>query len=372
MQQPENQHRAKGPVNRLLELDALRAIACVLIVCGHTAEELAKLPLAHPSAKIAHDFIWQTGIGNTAVVIFFAISGFGICSSMRGTRIKGSLDFIIRRFFRLYPVFWLSMAFAILFYWIPQEKPFNLEKIVANATMLPELFSNGSLIVVYWTLETELAFYFLCLLLFLARGHNNPYILSAVMLALFSLFCFFLFNRDIAPKYAPWFGMPYHICIAFWGALYRYCIDNSNLSVSFVFFRLSPWTLFFSLTFIILSPAIFVFGSYFIHGNYWSLRNSFPYISGIISFYIFTRWLPIKSARLAEIGNYTYAIYLLHHVTITYTVFLLYKEYPVLFTLPVYFYFVIVFLFNVCVGYFIYNYIEKFMMDFSKRLVKKL
>lgn len=361
------------PANRLLELDALRAIACVFIVCGHTAEEIAKLSVAHASAQTVHNFIWQTGIGNAAVVIFFAISGFGICSSMRGSRIKGSLNFIIRRFFRLYPVFWLSMIFAILFYWIPHEKPYDLNKILANATMLPELFGEGSLIVVYWTLETELAFYFLCLILFLVRGHNNPYMLIAMMLALYGIFCFFLFHRDIAPKYTPWFGMPYHICIAFWGALYRYCLDN-NKPLSFILFHLKPWTLFFIMTFIILLPALYVFASYFMASSkdYYKLRLSFPIISGVISFYLFTRWLPIKSKVLAEIGNYTYAIYLLHHVTITYGIHLLYPKYPDIFTLPIYYYFILVFAFNALLGYFIYNYVEKNMMDFSKRLVKKL
>ena len=361
------------PANRLLELDVLRAVACLLIVCGHTAEEIAKLPLAHSSTKIAHDIIWQNGIGNTAVVIFFAISGFGICSSMRGPRLKGSLDFIIRRFFRLYPVFWLSMVVAILFYWIPHNKPFDFTQIVANATMIPEVFGEGSLIIVYWTLETELAFYFLCLMLFLVRGHNNPYMISGMMLLLFGLFCFYLFNRDMAPRYAPWFGMPYHICIAFWGTLYRYCLDNKN-PISFIFFSLKPWTLFFILTGIILLPAIYIFGGYFIASkpDYMKLRLSVPIIAGVVGFYVFTRWLPIRSQKLAELGNYTYAIYLLHHVTITYSVHLLADRYPELFSLPVYVYFIVVFAFNTFLGYFIYNYIEKFMMDYSKRLVKKL
>lgn len=358
--------------SRFLEIDVLRAIACVMVLVGHTAEEISKLAFSHSSAKVAHDFIWQTGIGNSAVVIFFAISGFGICSSMRGPRYSGSMDFIIRRFFRLYPVFWLSMLIAILFYWLPQGLPFDWRKIIANATMLPQLFGEGGLIVVYWTLETELAFYFLCLFLFLIRVHNHPLALTTTILLLFVVFCYFLSHRSIAPKYLPWFGMPYHICIAFWGALYRYCLEKGTSHFTLFSLRIQYWKIFYVVTGMILLPALYALATYLSNGNYWLLRNSFPYISGVIGFFIFTRYLPVRSTILAEAGNYTYSIYLIHHVTITFTIFCLKDSHPELFGFPIYIYFLYFFLLNLMIGYLVYNKIEKPMMNFSKQLIKRI
>ena len=120
-------------------------------------------------------FIWESGVGNAAIVIFFAISGYGICGSLRGSRWQGSVDFVVRRFFRLYPVFWLSVIFSVLMVWLPQSKDFTWPMVLANATMLPEAQGYGTLVVVYWTLETELAFYFLCLILFLLGCHSRPH-----------------------------------------------------------------------------------------------------------------------------------------------------------------------------------------------------
>ena len=237
--------------------------------------------------------------------------------------------------------------------------------------MIPPFFGEGSLIAVYWTLETEVVFYFACLMLFLVRGHDNAQGILIMMLITYSVFIFFILNKDKAPTYTPWVGMPYHLCIGFWGALYRYCLDNPVKPVNFLLFSLKPWTVFFTATFIMLLPALAVFASYFSFDDYMKLRLTLPVILGVICFYVFTRWLPIKSKILAELGNYTYAIYLIHHTTITFSIHVLYDKYPELFSLPIYIYFVIVYAFNIVIGYLVYNHIEKRMMDYSKKLVKR-
>lgn len=359
------------PIKRLLEIDALRAIACIIVVITHVAEELSHLDFAHSSSHQLHKLIWETGFGNIGIVIFFAISGYGILGSLRGPLWQGSRDFLLRRFFRLYPVFWLSMLFAILLVWIPESKDLSWSMILANATMLPEAQGYGTLVLVYWTMETELAIYAACMLMFLLRCNHKPYAIIGFSLAFFSLFMFFLLNRDIAPSHAPWLGMPYHIAIALWAAFYRFC-NESNAPLKFLGMSYSPWIAFGTLTFILLTPAIFAFITYFIHGNYWSMRNSLPYIIGITGFIIFTKFLPIKSSKLAYYGNLTYAIYLFHHIIIIACIHTFATKYPQYFSLPVYIYIPITILVSSALAYFIYHYVEEKMMNYSITLTRRL
>ena len=181
---------------------------------------------------------------------------------------------------------------------------------------------------------------------------------------------FFLMNRDIAPKHAPWLGMPYHLAITFWGALYRFCNDAKE-PFSLFGLKYNPWILFSLLTFILLLPAAFLFGSYFMHGNYWSLRNSFPYLSGMISFIIFTKWLPLRSAFLAKAGNLTYAIYLFHNTLIIAAINAVVYTHPSWLTLPIYIYLPGIVAISSALAWFLYSYVEKPVMDYSKAWLKR-
>ncbi|WP_448131354.1 acyltransferase family protein [Stutzerimonas chloritidismutans] len=102
--------------SRYAHIDAMRAIAVLLVIWMHTSEVF--VPIVAPSVQdrlyeVAHSF----DFGRIGVVVFFIISGFVIPASLRGPRAVGCYQFLIRRLFRLYPLYWLSIPFGLLTTW---------------------------------------------------------------------------------------------------------------------------------------------------------------------------------------------------------------------------------------------------------------
>ena len=154
--------RGTTPPNRFAQIDALRAVAALLVVWLHTVQFVDQSVAKTAWASATLTF---TDTGRVGVVLFFAISGFVIPSSLKGPRIEGTRTFLVRRFFRLYPVFWVSILAALLPIGLVLA-PTSLADIVANFSMIPDAFGSEYLQGVYWTLETELLFYAICLGLF--------------------------------------------------------------------------------------------------------------------------------------------------------------------------------------------------------------
>jgi peptidoglycan/LPS O-acetylase OafA/YrhL len=166
---------------RLDFLDACRGIAALAVVFQHGAENhwrAGKWAAAH-----------VTQFGQLGVTLFFLCSGFIIPVSIE----RGTLrSFWIRRFFRLYPMFWISLLAAYLLWhadrlWIPPELGDHLwQGIAANATMLARPLGQPYVMGLYWTLTIEMAFYVGCSILFrwrlLHRSVELAYLAMAVTL----------------------------------------------------------------------------------------------------------------------------------------------------------------------------------------------
>ena len=97
------------PSGRLVELDAIRGLAVILVVLYHYST------WQHQSAgysvtQAAFEF-WD---GKVGVHLFFIVSGFVIFLTLNSTRTL--YEFVVHRFARLYPAYWLGVAltFTIL------------------------------------------------------------------------------------------------------------------------------------------------------------------------------------------------------------------------------------------------------------------
>lgn len=97
--------------------------------------------------------------GRFGVLLFFLISGFVVPFSIKGER--PIRRFVISRFFRLYPAYWVSLGAAALI--MPLAPPV----LWANLSMLQYLFGQPDAVGVYWSLFFELVFYAICVPLFL-------------------------------------------------------------------------------------------------------------------------------------------------------------------------------------------------------------
>ncbi len=159
---------------RLPAMDMLRFIAAMGVLAYHyISSYLPEDPAAPGLMLIAH----LARYGYLSVELFFIISGFVILWSAQG---KSATSFAISRFCRIYPTFWAAMLLTSACYLLlgPHAgqmggQEISLHRLLANATMMPQLFDAERIDGVYWTLELEIRFYFLIFMLLLLRQIGN-------------------------------------------------------------------------------------------------------------------------------------------------------------------------------------------------------
>jgi peptidoglycan/LPS O-acetylase OafA/YrhL len=153
--------RAKG--ERLPGLDVLRGLAALAVVLFHFTTRFSMI-FGHP-APPPFFVPW----GQRGVEVFFVISGFAIQLSLESE--PSPREFVVARALRLYPTFWASLAITLAVVWsfgLP-ERGVSVRDAFLNLTMIPASLGAHAADAVYWTLERELRFYGLVLLL-LALG----------------------------------------------------------------------------------------------------------------------------------------------------------------------------------------------------------
>lgn len=141
---------------RVNEIDLLRFIAAMMVVFYHYCfrgnaagpMSIMPYPLLAPVSKY----------GYLGVELFFMISGFVIL----GTAAQGKiLPFLISRFVRLYPAFWIccTITFLVSLALGGTRYPVTLGQYLVNMTMLSEFLHVPSIDGAYWSLFVEMRFY---------------------------------------------------------------------------------------------------------------------------------------------------------------------------------------------------------------------
>ncbi len=143
-----------GMGRRLNNIDALRGLCALLVVLQHLLRSWSWLGggmwRSHP-----HFYL---DLGRIGVAAFFLISGYVIPFSV-SDHDKPVRRFWISRLFRLWPVYWVSIVFAILAG--ASLVPLTLKNIVVNFSMLQGFVGVKDILGVFWTLQIELIFYVL-------------------------------------------------------------------------------------------------------------------------------------------------------------------------------------------------------------------
>lgn len=164
-------------------IDGLRGIAAAAVIVQHCLEFT---PLNKPAASLAEPLAYifanDVNFGRFGVIVFFFISGFLIPSSME-RQPRPIASFAVGRFFRLYPLYWTSIALALLVTAVLGNKMPTLPQTVANLTMFQMLLGFENILYPYWTLLIEHFFYFLCVALFLVGALQSAGRMRLVMFA---------------------------------------------------------------------------------------------------------------------------------------------------------------------------------------------
>ncbi|MDQ8199152.1 acyltransferase [Pelagicoccus enzymogenes] len=296
---------------RFQSLDALRAVACFLVIWQHVSESL----LRHSNggqwtSELANYF----DFGRIGVVAFFCISGFVIPRTLEGPRLAALRSFAINRFFRLYPIYWVAVVIGIYSLWLVTGHKLPASTILANGGMIATFVGEPHIMGLFWTLEVELAFYLATALLYLGFGKYK--FLSAI--AGFSL-SYALWKLDLLKGYQgnlPILG--YLLAIMFAGSAMR-CIYE--LKQEPLFSRSENWKkaariLFALMVYLVAQPVIEGVEKSFSYPDPMWNRYGWGHTLGMAMFALFF-FLPRTPRWLSLAGRSTYSVYLLHAIVFT-------------------------------------------------------
>ncbi len=172
--------------NRLLELDALRGIAVILVVVFH-------LTMGREQAK-------YFSVGVTGVDLFFVISGFVILLTLE--KVKRWEDFVLSRFSRLYPTYCFCVTFTACMMITKSIlttgtlSGISLGQYLANMTMFQTYLGISDIDGSYWTMIVEMLFYIFMLSIFLLKKLD-----SIEVIGFFSLIPVFLYHLTLNTQY---------------------------------------------------------------------------------------------------------------------------------------------------------------------------
>ncbi|HHJ4165711.1 TPA: acyltransferase family protein, partial [Raoultella ornithinolytica] len=206
--------------SRISSIDSLRFAAALLVCIAHLIERF------HINTYFSV-FI----LGKIGVVIFFCISGYLIPYSLK--KENGGLKvFWNSRFFRLYPMYWVSIIFAVLCF-----DKYNAVQILANITMFQVFFKQPDLIGVYWTLIIEMFFYISCSIIFYFNRLGSPWWIFFSLIFLSSLSCLFAYVRYTKGINLP-IAVPLLLSIMFFGYMLK-LKEKGIASTNILFFAIS-------------------------------------------------------------------------------------------------------------------------------------
>jgi peptidoglycan/LPS O-acetylase OafA/YrhL len=163
--------RMSSPKTQSLQQDyafinLLRGIAALLVTFNHFYLNTLEFYGKTAWSQTAYPFLLGNfDPGKFAVGAFFLVSGFLIPFSLE--RSKSVKIFAIHRFFRLYPAYWFSILLNLgLNLWLSFEAMPSHWTLLANFTMAQGFLGQPDVIGAFWTLQIELVFYVLCVLVF--------------------------------------------------------------------------------------------------------------------------------------------------------------------------------------------------------------
>jgi peptidoglycan/LPS O-acetylase OafA/YrhL len=159
-----------------LRLQSLRGIAALCVAIGHSFTVMinGRIEDAHFTLRAGNAFLAFGEIliqPNTAVILFYVLSGFVLGEALRrqtgDTRLRHVMAFSVRRLWRLLPVMWLSIFLAAGVAIVVRHAPFSgttgwfnqfLSVTISPAILLQNFLAlSYSINSVLWSIQIEIA-----------------------------------------------------------------------------------------------------------------------------------------------------------------------------------------------------------------------
>jgi peptidoglycan/LPS O-acetylase OafA/YrhL len=294
---------------RLAWVDTLRGTAVLCVFALHTMLDVQRFsvatgtPVAGLAGLQALTFGWLD-FGKIGVAIFFIVSGFLIPITLDSPSPSVSRDFAINRFFRLYPAYWASIGCFLIFI----ATPLSRTQIAINFSMFQRFVAVPDLNGVFWTLQIELVFYALCVLLKWRGWLGDLRVLKRLVVGIGA--CAVLLA---AARYVTGIKLPVALLLALqlmvFGYLYRLWFVDGRMGRRELLRTLVP---------IVITLAVACPLAY--SRNYgldesWS-RYLASYVLAVIIFGVVSR-LDLHTRWLSFVGKVSYSFYLTHAIVVS-------------------------------------------------------
>tara|TARA_R110002073_G_scaffold325056_1_gene503573 strand:+ start:8679 stop:9716 length:1038 start_codon:yes stop_codon:yes gene_type:complete len=274
----------------------------------------------------SEDFLGRIGI--YGVSIFYILSGLTLYIVYnKRLELKNVTSYLVKRFFRIFPLLWLSIFLSIFLL----DRSYNTERILLNITGLYGFLAFDQYIPTgAWSIGNELVFYMIFPLIFLLRKRIKYsveiFFIIALLIALYYAFCLLSPTLPLGKDQWKIYINPFNQILLFAGGVligkYIQFVRNNKKGL------------------ILLISLTLLFIYYPSSGNKISLVTQWDRLifCGLsfgltIAFLITDFNLPkIFSSVFKKLGDLSYSIYLLHPIVFWYlSDFISRKEYPVLF-----------------------------------------
>lgn len=311
--------------NRIVFLDYLRGIACLVVVWAHiyvvgindpNTVRIWVPPLADymfgegtPSANVHGQIntwlVLTLGMssGGWGVAIFFVISGFVILMSI--DRLSAA-TFIKRRFMRIVPlnaivVLLTAAAMKLLANLYGTDIGINASSIVSSSFAFNYWTSDFTILPILWTLEAEMFFY-----VFMAVAAASVGRLSFLHLLILCLICFFATYTlaDVASPNGNHFAVLFtHVSFMLIGSIIFRAVETQRVMAGLVAAALA------------LLICYACFWSLSAEAGVENIGYSFPYVLAALAVFMPALITGMRSrifAPLGFFGRISYPMYLVH------------------------------------------------------------
>lgn len=301
---------------RIVSLDWLRGIMALSIMFYH----LTDFTITISDPLDSSDPLGRLGI--YGVSIFFILSGLSM-AIVYNNYFKdtiSSLNFYIRRIFRIWPLLWLVCILKVMFTeYIAREAHYSLITVFLNLTTLFGFIKPTAYIALgAWSIGNEMVYYAFTPFIIMSYNKNIKYgnvlfLITVITGVLFSTL-FLNSNSNLADQWATYVNPFNNLFLYVFGIAIYYNLKNVKINQAFVLALLSLATCLFCLLPFSGDQIVIVTGLG---------RFSFVLISCVIvfCFYKLEVKLPETVTRFFEaFGAATYGIYLLHPIVYMYAV----------------------------------------------------
>ncbi|SFV55922.1 acyltransferase 3 [hydrothermal vent metagenome] len=354
--------------NKLLFAEQLRAVAVIFVVFAHYGGVFwydpnipsyinaipHKMNIEIPSFIVfINTFpIPHINWGPLGVDIFFLISGFVIPISLVKYTQKG---FVIRRFFRLFPTYFISFLFVIIMigissFYFNNDFPYSIKTIFLHSIIgVREIVGIPSIDTVVWTLEVELKFYILSVIFISLFKKNSLFVfLLPISIFILLLINFLIFHSSYF-NFIP-------IIYMFIGTAFYFHFKEIINSYKLIIIILLLLSLFNSIYYILGNK---IFSAEYLNQMY------FNAIYGLIIFglsYLFRKKFKFNII-LSFMANISYPFYIIHGIS-GYIIMTILLDKGIS---PIYLFPITISIVS-CVAYLIHIYIETPSQKFAKKI----